>query len=174
MSDDIEEQIETLVTSGPAISSFSLENVALRALITDLAQQIYSTEEICERYGMTKNDLWKVLQIPAILLRVREQRAIWTSGASIQDRIRAHFGIVALESAPVLDKMIHNTNVGVREKIDAIKEVSKNAGIVSGNNLVQSGGGAMQFAVNIIFSDGKEASITTVGPPAPIIEGEAA
>lgn len=169
---DDEQAIDAELAATPALTIMSLDDKVLSAFITDVAQDIYSHTEICERYGVSyPAGMLDLIRRPGIAKRIKERRAIWNSGESIQDRNRAYYGTVAMEGASKLDKLIQAGDTPPALVMEGITIASRNAGIYN------SGGGGKvegstqvgaQFAINIVFSGaGKTERIGTtvaVGP----------
>lgn len=172
MQDETDRLIEDLVEKAPALRDLEISSLPMRAFMVDIAQDIYPKDAIAKRYNLTLAEMLMILQLPGVIARVREMRAVWQSGLNTNERTKAYFSLVAMEAAPVFDKILHDPNVGVRDKIDALKQ----AGLISGltapaprDGVGAPGAPGNQFGVNIIFSSGAQERITTVvDPPTPV------
>jgi hypothetical protein len=160
-----ETAIDATIAAASALNPALLDDRVMNSLITDLAQDIFTKQDICVRYGLTMADLLDFVRRPGLAIRIKQRRAVFMSGDSIEDRNRAYFGMVTLEAAPKLDRIIHDDKTPAATKLDAITTSAKIAGIfttggpksVQGSTQVGS-----QFSVNITFSGRPPVQLGTV------------
>lgn len=140
---------------------------ALHAFISEVGEKIYGGEDLKRRYGLSTEELMRLIARPAIRERIRERRAIWQSSASAEERLRAYSSIVAQEAIPVLDQFIHDNTLPATVRLDALREAMKGAGVGQRKEQAQGGGGGGGLggvSIQIILGD-QTAKFSTVELP---------
>lgn len=177
----LDDQVEALVDSTPTVEEFDPSDATTQALISDLAMKLRRNEVTAARYGLTLPQLYEFVKNPEVRRRIKQKRAIWESDGNLGERNKAYYGIVTLEAAPVLDRLLQDPTTPPGHIIKAL-EVSGRLGGVDGKQGQAAEGVAIgaQFSVQILFSggpNGKPFVETITMPEAPIapptIDGDA-
>lgn len=156
--------IEAAIAAIPALNPALVSPDVQAALVTDLAQDIYTKAEICLRYGLDIGQLLDFVRRPGLARAIKERRAIFMSGEGLEARNAAYYGTVALEGAPQLDKIIHGPLTPASTRIDAITLAARISGAYStGTQKGQPGSTQVgsKFSVNITFSGGRTHNVST-------------
>lgn len=164
--------IEQHIQSVSALGGMTDPKVMM-AFITDMAQDIHTKQEICDRFGISMTDMLAIIKREGVARQIRERRAIFQSGDSVQDRARAYYGVVALDAAPKLDAIIHNPTSSAGNVLDALTLASRAAGIHTAPAATVAAGATIgaRFVVNINFTGQEPKNITlegAAGPPMPL------
>lgn len=169
----LDDQVEALVDGTPTVEEFDPTDATAQALISDLAMKIHRNEVIAARYGLTLHQLFEFVKNPEVRRRIKTKRAIWESDGNLGERNKAYFGIVTLEAAPVLDRLLHDPTTPPGHIIKALEVSGRLSGADARQGPAEGVAIGAQFSVQILFSGGKVERIT-MPAEAPTIEGEAA
>ncbi len=166
--DVTDEAIDRLVDSVPTVVRFDPDDDVAMALINDVACQIVSYDNIAVRYGLTKDQLVGFIKQPDALRRIKLRRAQWQSDASVAERNRTLYGIITLDAAPALDRLLHDPNSPATSRLEAFKIAGRFAGLEAQPKGQTEASTQAPFAVTINFAGGQVTRI------APVLDGEAA
>jgi hypothetical protein len=144
-------------------SSEILDDFLVQRLTDDVSRRIFTYQEIAARYSLTIEQLYAFLSRPEIRKLAKAKRALWESDQAATERLKAYWTLGMIEAAPDTLKMLKDPSIPASVRVELTKIGARIAGVDGGRD--HAGNGAApggQFAVNIIFSDSREA-ITTVG-----------
>lgn len=165
---ELDAQVDMLINATPAVSEFEPDDMLMASLVTDMAQKIYGNRVIAARYGLTMAQLYNFVSIPAIRQRIKARRAAWESDGNVVERNRQLYGVLMLDAAPVFNKLIHGRESKPGDRLDALKVLTKLAGLESTPRQavgdVTAGTGS-QFSVTFNFSGGVVEKVSTVATP---------
>ncbi len=143
-------------------------------MITDLAQKIFSTEEVAARYALTMAQLRALVARPPVFAQIKRQKALWASDGNVEARTRTLYLMGVEHAAPEVINNISDAKLSPAQRAEFLKLAMRVAG-VDGLPSQQATGGPtiapVQISIN--FSGGRSEKFTTVVEP-PIIEGVAA
>jgi hypothetical protein len=170
--EEAEQLIDGVVDPTPALSAIEPTDLMVQQLTDDVARAIMTYPEIAKRYGMDIYQLHDFIARPEIRKLTKAKRAIWQSENAASDRLKAYWAMGMIEAAPSTLKLLQDPTVSPAVKVELSKLGAKIVGVDGGGRENSASGMPAngQFAVNIIFSQGRE-EITTV-VKGPVIEGE--
>lgn len=180
VSFSLEDAIDRLVDNTPTVvRTFDPDDATAFSLINDLALQLHSSAIIAARYGLTLPALHHWLKQPEVLRRAKQRRAHFQSDTGIIERNRAMYGLMHLDAATRLDRIIHDPATPPAVLIEALKHTAKTASLDTtprvDPNVGAGGPAGPQFAINILFSGGEVQHLARVtATPAQTIEGDPA
>ena len=164
MPSETEREIEQHLNRTPALSLRDMDSKVLAAFITDMAQNIFSYDEISQRYGLSMATMLDIVRRDGIAQQIKARRAVFTSGDSVQERTKTLYGLIAMDAASRLDQVIHDPATPIGAVLDGLTLAARNAGVYNSGSqktdIITPMGGA-QFAVNITFAGAKGATIET-------------
>ena len=130
------------------------EDLPLRQIAQEIAQQIEPTQVICQKYGVTQNTFNLLKKSQYFKSLVQEAHGQWNSNANAEERIKTKAGKALEDSIVVLYEIAHDaTSSTPTQRLDAVGRMAKIAGMDKPNeNLGGKGGGAGGFAINIVIN----------------------
>jgi hypothetical protein len=124
-------------------------------LAREIARDLIPIEEICERYKLSEDEYQRLIKHPMFARRFQEELDIWNASTphAIGGRISAKTATMIEESLPEIYALIHDRNVPMAPKIEALKWASRVAGVGERENTQQTLGERVRF--NIFIGDQK-------------------
>lgn len=135
--------------STPAKIKIDPESInALLAL--DVAQNLYSVDEILERHDLTKDQFRQILHNDHFRNLHREKRDEWRSDAKAPERVQVKSQMAfELYGITTIISIINDSEVSLPIKLDAIKYLGTLAGVVPEKQRPESGPIVGGFTLNI-------------------------
>jgi hypothetical protein len=124
-------------------------------LAREIARDLIPVEEICTRYKLTEDAYQRILRHPMFARRFQEELDIWNASTprAISERIGAKAATMIEESLVEIYSLIHDKNVPMASKVEALKWASRMAGIGEKDVTQQTLGERVKF--NIYIGDTK-------------------
>lgn len=157
MTNEAEDVLEALVDRATENLSVlpkvpTLDNQMIHALCTDLAQRVYPGEEIAKRYGLTGAELGQYLHDhPMLVRRIKEIKAIWESGVSVESKTRTLACHTVLHALPDTGALMFDRTATPQTRLEALKAHARIAG-VDGLPPAQKDGGSVGGQFNVIIN----------------------
>lgn len=124
-------------------------------LAREIARDLIPIEEICERYKLDEDEYQRLIKHPMFAQRFQEELNIWNAPTPLAraERISAKTATMIEESLPEVYALIHDRNVPMAPKIEALKWAGRMAGIGEKDAQQQTLGERVRF--NIFIGDQK-------------------
>lgn len=124
-------------------------------LAREIARDLIPVNEICERYKVTEDVYQRIIKHPMFARRFQEELDIWNASTpkAITERIGAKAATMIEESLPEIYSLIHDKNVPMAAKVEALKWAGRMAGIGERDVAQQTLGERVRF--NIYIGDQK-------------------
>ena len=100
-------------------------------LAREIARDLIPIEDICERYKLSEDEYQRLIKHPMFARRFQEELDIWNASTpkAITERIGAKAATMIEESIVEVYALIHDKNVPMAPKIEALKWASRIAGV---------------------------------------------
>ena len=121
----------------------------------EIARDLVPIDQICERYKLGEDDYQRLVKHPMFARRFQEELDIWNASTprAITERIGAKAATMIEESLPEIYALIHDRNVPMAGKVEALKWAGRMAGIGEQTASQQTLGERVKF--NIYIGDQK-------------------
>lgn len=127
----------------------------LMSLAREFAMDLLTRDVILKNHGINPNDAEKYLNHPRFKFYLEEATRQWTSGANLEERVKANYAQMIEMAAPEIYHMIHDRNLGTAARIEAFKSAAK----IAGMGERAAGGGISGPGITIKIDMGADAKL---------------
>lgn len=134
----------------------------LNQLAIDLVAKLEPVDQVCEKHGITQDELKLHLIHPSFAQRIADAKKLWFSPSNVSERIKIKAGMALEDMLPTLVTIAADGSIAAPARVDALRQLAKFAGVDAPENAGGGGGPGFSITINL----GEQA-----GPK--VIEGEA-
>jgi len=138
----------------------SLEE-ALPALARDLAQDLYTMDEIIEQYGLNRANVRKLLKSKSFKAMVTAARGEWASPGNAKSRAQLKAQLAIEEAIPDIYKIVTDSAEAAPARISAFSQL-REVGKFEKAPAEQAGSGGPGFSITINLGD---STLNVSAPP---------
>jgi len=111
-----------------------VDEVTISQLAREVARDILPTDTVLKRFNLTTRAYETIVDLPFFQRRLEEELAVWngSDSGSIRQRIAAKAATLIEESLLEVYDMIHNKDLPIAGKVEALKFVARLASMEQG------------------------------------------
>ena len=118
-------------------------------LAFELAADIHEPKVIIARYGLSEDDMVKLLKNPAFVTMLKEAKKTWSSNLNAAERIQVKSRVALEELVPEFYGVATDETVHVNSRLEAGKLLTKLSGFDNKNSAVEEAGVGKGFSITI-------------------------
>jgi hypothetical protein len=135
----------------PSVPSQAPTPVPSEELARDIAQQLLTPDEICDKHGVTKSGIKRLGKDPGFRVMVAQHRADWLASESVDERVRIKAKMAEESLLIDMHEIVKNPMSANADRIAATKVIQVSSGVTrAAPAQVGIGGGAgIQLTINL-------------------------
>lgn len=101
---------------------------ASNALAFELVAKLVPAKDVLDKYGITEEEFAVMAKSKEFQLKMQEAKALWNSQTNTLERIRVKTQMQLEDALPELTRIASNPTTSPKDRIEAVKQISKLAG----------------------------------------------